>query len=68
VTDLDGDGNLDIYSGLSNGGYFDGDDTSPTTSYALMGNGDGTFIGAPSVSGFYNGSNLGMSTATATRT
>ncbi len=59
VTDLDGDGNLDIYSGLANGGYYDGDDTSPTTSYALMGNGDGTFVGAPSVSGSYNGSNIG---------
>ena len=27
VTDLDGDGNLDIYTGLANAGVFSGDDT-----------------------------------------
>ena len=59
ISDLDGDGNLDIYSGLANGGYFSGDDDSPGKAYFLMGNGDGTFSGAPTVSGTYNGRNLG---------
>jgi Bacterial Ig-like domain (group 3)/FG-GAP-like repeat len=59
VTDLDGDGNLDIYSGLANGGMFSGDDTNFATAYALMGRGDGTFAGAPVSLGSYNGTNLG---------
>ena len=58
VTDLDGDGNLDIYSGIGNGGFFGGDHASPATSYALMGNGDGTFVGAPLAPASYNGTNL----------
>jgi hypothetical protein len=59
VTDLDGDGNLDIYSGLANGGMFSGDDSLNAAAYVLMGNGDGTFVGAPQVTGTFNGSNLG---------
>jgi hypothetical protein len=59
VTDLDGDGNPDIYVGVANGGSFEGDGTANKLSYALMGNGDGTFLGAPTVVGAYNGTNLG---------
>jgi hypothetical protein len=57
VSDLDGDGNLDIYIGEANGGYYFGDDLN--LSYALMGNGDGTFQGAPAIPGAYTGTNLG---------
>jgi hypothetical protein len=49
ATDLDGDGNLDIYAGLANGGIFSGDFppfNNLLSGYALMGNGDGTFQGA----------------------
>jgi hypothetical protein len=49
ATDLDGDGNLDLYSGLAHAGIFSGDDALPNEGYALMGRGDGTFIGAPQV-------------------
>jgi hypothetical protein len=58
VTDLDGDGNLDIYSGLSNSGFFSGDDSANAAAYVLMGKGDGTFVGAPAAPASYNGSNL----------
>ncbi len=53
--DLDGDGIPDIYIGEANGGFYVGD---PNISYALMGNGDGTFQGAPTTLGSYTGSNL----------
>ncbi|HWB33655.1 MAG TPA: FG-GAP-like repeat-containing protein [Acidobacteriaceae bacterium] len=60
LTDLDGDGNLDIYSGLSNDGLYSGDDSVYNAAYVLMGRGDGTFAGAPNaVSGAYSGNNLG---------
>jgi hypothetical protein len=59
VSDLDGDGNLDIYNGLADGGIYSGDDTDSATAYVLMGNGDGTFVGAPQVTGVYTGNNLG---------
>ncbi len=65
VLDLDGDGNADIFVGLGDGAALFGDAGSPNLAYALMGNGDGTFQGAPSVpsgndySGAYTGSNLG---------
>jgi Bacterial Ig-like domain (group 3)/FG-GAP-like repeat len=59
VSDLDGDGNADIYTGLANGGIFSGDDSSPAAAYALMGNGDGTFQGASNAAGSYKGTNLG---------
>jgi hypothetical protein len=48
ATDLDGDGNLDLYAGLANGGIFSGDYpgiVSLGSGYALMGKGDGTFSG-----------------------
>jgi hypothetical protein len=57
VSDLDGDGNPDIYIGEANGGFYFGDDIN--LSYAIMGNGDGTFQGAPTIPGTYTGSNLG---------
>jgi hypothetical protein len=59
VTDLDGDGNPDIYTGIANGGVFFGDGYDLNLSYALMGNGDGTFQGAPTLPVAYNGTNLG---------
>ena len=59
INDLDGDGNPDIYVGLGNSGVFEGDNYFTYMSYALMGNGDGTFQGAYSGSGSYTGTNLG---------
>jgi hypothetical protein len=47
AADLDGDGNLDLYSGDATNGIFGGDDFTYNMGYALMGNGDGTFLGAP---------------------
>ena len=58
VTDLDGDGNADVYVGLANGGYFGGDQFSLQSAYALMGNGDGTLEGAPALPFLYNGNNI----------
>jgi Bacterial Ig-like domain (group 3)/FG-GAP-like repeat len=58
VTDLDGDGNADIYIGLANGGMFSGDDSVAYSSYFLMGHGDGTFSGAPVAPGTYSGNNI----------
>jgi hypothetical protein len=51
ATDLDGDGNLDIYSGGAHAGVFTGDEVTPYEGYALMGRGDGTFVGAPQLTG-----------------
>jgi len=59
VSDLDGDGNADIYIGLANGGAYGGDFDNSNMSYALMGHGDGTFAGAPTIVGDYTGNNLG---------
>ncbi len=59
ITDLDGDGNADIYVGLGDGAFYGGDEGSPNLAYALMGKGDGTFEGAPLSPGTYNGNNLG---------
>ncbi len=59
VSDLDGDGNADIYTGLSNYGVYSGDDSSFAAAYALMGHGDGTFAGAPAIAGAYTTNNLG---------
>jgi hypothetical protein len=56
--DLDGDGNVDLYSGLGNSGLYAGDEFGWGTAYALMGNGDGSFQGAPVLPFVYNGNNL----------
>jgi hypothetical protein len=58
ATDLDGDGNVDLYSGEANNGGYSGDDFGWGTAYALMGNGDGSFQGAASPPFIYNGRNL----------
>jgi hypothetical protein len=59
VDDLDGDGNADLYIGLGDGGAYGGDSYDPNFSYALMGHGNGTFAGAPGITGSYTGNNLG---------
>jgi hypothetical protein len=69
LNDLDGDGNADIYIGSGNGRTYGGDGSSDANlSYALMGNGDGTFRGAPLIAknGIYTGTNLGDITGTGT--
>jgi hypothetical protein len=53
ATDLDGDGNIDLYSGDAHAGVFSGDDFTANAGYALMGRGDGTFVGAPVLNGPY---------------
>jgi hypothetical protein len=58
VTDLDGDGNPDVYVGLGNGAFLGGDQFNMQQGYALMGNGDGTLRGASDVLFVYTGSNL----------
>jgi hypothetical protein len=45
ATDLDGDGNIDLWSGYGGNGMYGGDAYLPNLAYALMGNGDGTFQG-----------------------
>jgi VCBS repeat protein len=45
ATDLDGDGNIDLWSGYGGNGMYSGDAYLPNTAYALMGRGDGTFQG-----------------------
>jgi Bacterial Ig-like domain (group 3)/FG-GAP-like repeat/FG-GAP repeat len=57
ATDLDGDGNLDLLSGIGGNGSFGGDDYLSNEAYALMGNGDGTFQGAASLPATYTGTN-----------
>ena len=56
--DIDGDGNVDLYSGTGNNGTLGGDQFDFNMGYALMGNGDGTFRGAPSQLFSYTGTNL----------
>lgn len=58
VTDLDGDGNLDLISAAGGNGVYAGDDFLPNEAYALMGNGDGTFQGAPILPSAFTGFNL----------
>jgi hypothetical protein len=58
ITDIDGDGNLDIYTGMAGGPFFSGDQFDMTQAYVLLGNGDGTFQGAPVAPASYTGSNL----------
>jgi Bacterial Ig-like domain (group 3)/FG-GAP-like repeat len=57
ATDIDGDGNLDLLSGLGGNGTYGGDDYLTNQAYALMGNGDGTFQGAASLPATYTGTN-----------
>jgi len=47
ATDLDGDGNIDLWTGYGGNGVYSGDGILPDQAYALMGNGDGTFQGTP---------------------
>ncbi len=56
--DLDGDGNVDLYSGTARAGYFGGDQFETNEGYALMGNGNGTFQGAPELPFVFTGTNL----------
>ena len=58
ATDLDGDGNMDLFSGWGNSGGYGGDDYVPNQAYALLGKGDGSFAGAPSLPIPYTGTNL----------
>jgi len=58
ATDLDGDGNVDLWVGTANSGVFGGDEFDVGQAYALMGNGDGTFQGAPVAPFVYTGTNL----------
>ena len=57
--DIDGDGNVDLFSGSGNNGTLGGDQNDFNLGYALMGNGDGTFQGAPAGNIYYTGTNLG---------
>jgi hypothetical protein len=56
--DIDGDGNLDLFSGTGNSGSLGSDQFGYNTAYALMGNGDGSFRGAPALPFVYTGTNL----------
>jgi hypothetical protein len=58
VTDIDGDGNLDIYSGMAGGPFFGGDQFEIGEAYVLLGKGDGTFQGATASPASYAGNNL----------
>ena len=58
ASDLDGDGNVDLYVGMANGGFFGPDQFLANQVYALMGNGDGSFRGAPTTPFVYTGTNL----------
>ncbi len=60
AVDLDGDGNADVFVGTSDGDAYGGDGDQINMAYALMGNGDGSFVGAPTINGggAYNGKNL----------
>ena len=54
--DLDGDGNMDIWTGYSGAGVFG--PSAVEAAYALLGNGDGTFQGAQSLPTAYANGNL----------
>ncbi|MFP5229442.1 MAG: FG-GAP-like repeat-containing protein [Acidobacteriota bacterium] len=56
--DLDGDSNQDLYSGVASAGMFGGDQFDRNEGYALMGNGDGTFQGAPAMPFVFTGTNI----------
>jgi hypothetical protein len=58
--DIDGDGNIDLWVGTGNNGSLGDDQFFYNMGYALMGNGDGTFRGAPTINnGVYTGTNVG---------
>jgi Bacterial Ig-like domain (group 3)/FG-GAP-like repeat len=57
AVDLNGDGNVDIWSGFAGKGLY-GADQESLVAYALMGNGDGTFQGAPDLPVKYAQTNL----------
>ena len=63
AADLDGDGNIDLYSGTARAGFFSGDRFEYNQAYALMGNGNGTFQGAPEVPFVLTGTNLAKLTS-----
>ncbi|MFP5230300.1 MAG: FG-GAP-like repeat-containing protein [Acidobacteriota bacterium] len=56
--DMDGDGNLDLLTGDGSNGIYGGDALTPWEAYILMGNSDGTFVGAQSLPFANNGSNV----------
>lgn len=58
TTDIDGDGNVDLVSGVHGPGSYSGDDYEAEVVFALLGNGDGTFQGATNLTASYNGTNL----------
>jgi hypothetical protein len=58
AADLDGDGSIDLFTGYGNSGFFGADDFFQNIAYALLGNGDGTFQGAPTLPFKYTGTNL----------
>jgi hypothetical protein len=58
ATDLDGDGNIDLYTGVGGPGFFGGDQFEFGQGYALMGNGDGSFQGAPGLPFAFTGLNV----------
>jgi Bacterial Ig-like domain (group 3)/FG-GAP-like repeat len=58
ATDVDGDGNIDLLTGYGSNGAYGGDGLTPNEIYALMGNGDGTFQGAPALPTPFIASNL----------
>lgn len=63
AADLDGDGNIDLYSGTARAGFFSGDRFDYNQAYALMSNGNGTFQGAPEVPFVLTGTNLAKLTS-----
>ena len=56
AVDLDGDGNIDIWSGYSGAGVFG--PSGVEAANPLLGNGDGTFQGAQSLPAAFTGTNL----------
>jgi Bacterial Ig-like domain (group 3)/FG-GAP-like repeat/FG-GAP repeat len=58
ASDLDGDGNLDLWIGSGDGGVFLGDQFGLNEGYAMMGNGNGSFQGAPFEPFVYTGFNV----------
>ena len=57
AADLDGDGNVDLYSGIARGGRYGGDQWETGQGYALMGKGNGTFAAAPELPYALTGTN-----------